>query len=88
MLAQLWNGGYILDWAGLVLEFTGAALAAFGILPARSHSPGIGGDDLRTSPAFQWLQSKQIRFGFVALAAGCLLQGAGTFQAALPLFAK
>ena len=86
MLAQLWNGGYILDWSGLILEFAGAALAAFAIQPAgRARS---GSEDLRASGAFAILQSHQLRLGLAILAGGCLLQCAGTFQAALPFFAK
>jgi hypothetical protein len=90
MLAQLWNGGYVLDWSGLVCEFAGAALAAFAILPrSRDRSArGMVDDGLRASDAFLILQWGQIKLGFVVLALGCLLQCAGTFQAALPLFAN
>jgi hypothetical protein len=49
---------------------------------------GVVDDGLRASDAFRILQWGQIKLGFVVLALGCLLQCAGTFQAALPLFAN
>ncbi len=85
MLAQLWSGGYLLDWAGLVFEFAGAAVAALGILPSSRYSADQDGQH---SMAFMILQSRQLRFGLILLAIGSLLQCAGTFQAALPFFAK
>lgn len=88
MLGQLWNGGYLLDWSGLIMEFAGGVLAAFAILPANRLPSANAPDGLRASDAFVILQAKQLRFGLMVLAFGCLLQCAGTFQAALPFFAK
>jgi len=87
MLGQLWTGGYVLDWAGLVFEFLGATLAAFGILPPSRHTM-IDQNGSQPSMAFVILQSRQLRFGLILLAFGSLLQCAGTLQAALPFFAK
>jgi hypothetical protein len=88
MLAQLWSEGYILDWSGLGLTFAGAALAAFAIRPPNRRSAAGETDALRTSHTFAIVQSKQIKTGLAILAFGCLLQSVGTFQAALPLFAR
>lgn len=87
MLAQLWSEGYILAWSGLGLTFVGAALAAFAIRPPDRRSAAGETDALHTSRVFAIMQSQQIKTGLAILAFGCLLQSAGSFQAALPLFA-
>jgi hypothetical protein len=88
MLAQLWSGGYLLDWTGLVFEFLGAALAAFGILPAARNLSTDSDGNVRLATAFLMLQTRQVRAGLFILAFGCLLETIATFQAAMPLFAK